>query len=137
MPIDPTSLLNVAAGGALNVKSDAKSSLDKDGFLKLLTEQLKNQDPQSQQDPSQYFNTISQMTMVEQLTNLSSYSEQGLKESKTAYAASMIGRNVTYKQTDGTQVTGLLESVQMGKDGTTVTVAGVAGITVSSILEVA
>ena len=105
MPIDPTALLNVQAGSALNVKSEAKSSLDKDGFLKLLTAQLKNQDPQSQQDPNEYFNTISQMTMVEQLTNLASY--------------------------------GVLESVQMGQDGSTVTVGGISGITVSSILEVA
>ena len=64
MPIDPTAMLNVASGSALNVRSEAKSSLDKDGFLKLLTEQLKNQDPQSQQDPNEYFNTISQMTMA-------------------------------------------------------------------------
>lgn len=137
MPIDPTALLNVQAGSALNVKSDAKSSLDKDGFLKLLTAQLKNQDPQSQQDPNEYFNTISQMTMVEQLTNLASYGEKSLKDGQAAYAASMIGRTVSYKKADGTPASGLLQSVQMGKDGCTVTVGGTAGITVSSILEVA
>jgi flagellar basal-body rod modification protein FlgD len=137
MPIDPTSLLNVAGGRALNPQSDAKATLDKDGFLKLLTEQLKNQDPQSQQDPSQYFSTISQMTMVEQLTNLAGYSEEGLKQQQAANAAAMIGHSVTYKQADGAMVTGLLESVQLGPDATTVTIAGVSGITVTSILEVA
>lgn len=137
MPIDPAALLNIQAGSALNVKSDAKSSLDKDGFLKLLTAQLKNQDPQSQQDPNEYFNTISQMTMVEQLTNLSKYSEQSLKDGQSAYAASMIGRTVSYKKADGSTASGVLESVQMGRDGSTVTVGGTSGITVTSILQVA
>lgn len=137
MPIDPTALLNVTAGSALNVRSEAKSSLDKDGFLKLLTEQLKNQDPQSQQDPNEYFNTISQMTMVEQMTNLAAQSQDGLKQQQSANATAMIGRTVTYRGADGNPASGLLESVQLGPDGTTVTVAGIAGIDPNRITQVA
>jgi len=136
MPIDPTALLNVQAGSALNGKSETKSSLDKDGFLKLLTAQLKNQDPQSQQDPNAYFNTISQMTMVEQLTNLATTSAAGAKQQETANATAMIGHTVSYKNGQGNNVSGVLQSVQLGKDGATVTIDGIAGITASSILEV-
>lgn len=136
MPIDPAALLNVSAGNALNAKSETKSSLDKDGFLKLLTAQLKNQDPQSQQDPNEYFNTISQMTMVEQLTNLAASSATSVKEQQAANATAMIGRTVSYKNGQGANVTGVLQSVQMGKDAATVTIDGIAGVSVSSILEI-
>ena len=51
---------------AYNTSTDDPTSLDKNGFLKMLTAQMANQDPTSGQDPNQYFQTISQMTEVEQ-----------------------------------------------------------------------
>jgi flagellar basal-body rod modification protein FlgD len=105
------------------------SSLDKNGFLKMLTQQMKNQDPTSGQDPNQYFQTISQMTTVEQLTNLATASTAALSRQKDANATQLIGKTVTYPGTDGAPVTGLVESVQLSaKTGPSLTVAGVAGI---------
>ena len=109
-------------------KSDP-SSLDKNGFLKMLTEQMKNQDPTSGQDPNQYFQTISQMTTVEQLTNLATSSTAALSRQKDANATGLIGKSVTYPGQDGTPVTGTVESVQLSaKNGPSLTVAGVAGV---------
>jgi flagellar basal-body rod modification protein FlgD len=105
------------------------SSLDKNGFLKMLTEQMKNQDPTSGQDPNQYFQTISQMTTVEQLTNLATNSTTQLAASKNLNAQAMLGQTVTYAGKDGLPVSGLVESVQMSaKYGPSLTVAGVAGV---------
>jgi flagellar basal-body rod modification protein FlgD len=105
------------------------SSLDKNGFLKMLTEQMRNQDPTSGQDPNQYFQTISQMTSVEQLTNLATASTAALSRQKDTNATQLIGKTVTYPGTDGLPVTGLVESVQLSaKTGPSLTVAGVAGI---------
>jgi flagellar basal-body rod modification protein FlgD len=105
------------------------ASLDKNGFLKMLTEQMKNQDPTSGQDPSQYFQTIAQMTTVEQLTNLATSSTAALSRQKDANATGLIGKTVTYPGSDGTPVSGTVESVQLSaKDGPSLTVAGVAGI---------
>jgi flagellar basal-body rod modification protein FlgD len=107
----------------------ASSSLDKNGFLKMLTQQMKNQDPTSGQDPNQYFQTISQMTTVEQLTNLATASTAALSRQKDTNATQLIGKTVTYPGKDGTAVTGLVESVQLSaKDGPSLTVAGVAGV---------
>jgi flagellar basal-body rod modification protein FlgD len=107
----------------------ASSSLDKNGFLKMLTQQMKNQDPTSGQDPNQYFQTISQMTTVEQLTNLATASTAALSRQKDANATQLIGKTVTYPGKDGTSVTGLVESAQFSaKDGPSLTVAGIAGI---------
>lgn len=135
MPVDAISYLN-AAGLSTEPRGPAKSTLDKDGFLKLLTAQLANQDPQASQDPNQYFQTISQMSVVEQLTNLAATSEQQAKQQQAANAAAMIGRTVRYTTASGEQATGTVESVQIGRDAATVTVGGVAGIPTNMIGEV-
>jgi flagellar basal-body rod modification protein FlgD len=105
------------------------SSLDKNGFLKMLTEQMKNQDPTSGQDPNQYFQTISQMTTVEQLTNLSSASTAALSRQKDSNATQLIGKTVTYPGKDGLPITGVVDSVQLSATkGPSLTVAGTAGV---------
>src|SRR4051794_17242060 len=105
------------------------AALDKNGFLKMLTEQMKNQDPTSGQDPNQYFQTISMMTQVEQLTNLATASTAALSRQRDATATGLIGKTVTYPGTDGLPVSGTVQSVQLSaKDGPSLTVAGVAGI---------
>lgn len=115
----------------------ASSSLDKNGFLKMLTEQMKNQDPTSGQDPNQYFQTISQMTTVEQLTNLATASTATLSRQKDSDATQMLGKTVTYPGSDGVPVSGLVESVQLSaKSGPSLTVAGVAGISPDLITNV-
>jgi flagellar basal-body rod modification protein FlgD len=108
---------------------DPSSSLDKNGFLKMLTEQIKNQDPTSGQDPNQYFQTISQMTTVEQLTNLAQQSTTTLAQTKANSAMSLIGRTVSYVGADGLPVSGVVDGVDLtGKTGPMLSVAGVAGI---------
>jgi flagellar basal-body rod modification protein FlgD len=105
-----------------------KSQLDKNGFLKLLTAQMSNQDPNSSQDPSQYFQTISQMSMVEQLTNLASQSAAQLTQGKVATAQNLLGKTVTYRGTDGLPVSGLVEKVNLAGTTPTITVGGKDGI---------
>jgi flagellar basal-body rod modification protein FlgD len=124
-----SAISNQYVPAAYTTASTPSSSLDKNGFLKMLTEQLKNQDPTSGQDPSQYFQTISQMTMVEQLTNLAQQSGTQLAQTKNSTAQALIGRTVTYLDKDKVPVTGLVDSVDLtGKDGPTLSVGGVAGI---------
>lgn len=125
-----TGITNTYTNPAYNMDDKStSSSLDKNGFLKMLTEQMRNQDPTSGQDPNQYFQTISQMTSVEQLTNLATASTAALSRQKDTNATQLIGKTVTYPGTDGLPVTGLVESVQLSaKTGPSLTVAGVAGI---------
>jgi flagellar basal-body rod modification protein FlgD len=125
-----TAISNQYVSAAYTATSNApSSSLDKNGFLKMLTEQIKNQDPTSGQDPNQYFQTISQMTTVEQLTNLAQQSATQLIQTRNSSAQALIGRTVSYLGTDGTPVTGVVESVELTKkDGPKLSVAGVAGI---------
>jgi flagellar basal-body rod modification protein FlgD len=117
-------------------KSDA-SSLDKNGFLKMLTEQMKNQDPTGGQDPNQYFQTISMMTQVEQLTNLATASTAALSRQKDSNAAGMVGKTVTYLDKDNKSVEGVVDSAQFSAtEGPSLTIAGTAGIDPDTITSV-
>jgi len=76
----------------------AKNSLDKDGFLKLLVAQLKNQDPTGAgQDPNQMIQQLTSFSSLEQaqqtntlLTGLQAQTS-GLFQAQTA---SLVGKNV-------------------------------------------
>ena len=125
-----TGISNTYTDPAYNMTDKTvSSSLDKNGFLRMLTEQMKNQDPTSGQDPNQYFQTISQMTTVEQLTNMAASSTASLSRQRDSNATQMLGKTVTYAGSDGLPINGNVDSVQYSAtDGPSLTVAGVAGI---------
>ena len=119
MPVDPVSSgytpvptpTTAAQTAAQRDANKASDSLDKNGFLKMLTEQIKNQDPSSSQDPTQYFQTISAMTEVEQLLNLAG-------DSSKQNATSMIGKTVSYLLPDGTTSSGVVNGVDFSNSDT-------------------
>jgi flagellar basal-body rod modification protein FlgD len=118
------------------------TSLDKNGFLKMLTAQMSNQDPTSGQDPNQYFQTISMMTQVEQLTNMATSTTALLSRQKDGNAQAMIGHQVSYMKTDAdtgstSTVSGTVQSVQLdATKGPSLTIDGVAGIDPDAVTEI-
>lgn len=135
---DTNSISSLYTSSAYNTTSATpSSSLDKNGFLKMLTEQMKNQDPTSGQDPNQYFQTISQMTTVEQLTNLATASTAALAAQRNTNAEGMIGRTVTYAGSDGQPTSGVVASVQLSSaNGPSLTVGTTTGISPDVITNV-
>jgi flagellar basal-body rod modification protein FlgD len=119
---------------AYNKTNSDPTSLDKNGFLKMLTAQMSNQDPTSGQDPNQYFQTISMMTQVEQMTNMATAQTAALSRQKDTNAQNMLGKQVTYISQDAstgtaTTVTGTVQSVQFDDTkGPSLTVDGVAAV---------
>ena len=87
-----------AATTTATTTATAKNSLDKDGFLKLLVAQLKNQDPTGAgQDPNQMVQQLTSFSSLEQaqqtntlLTGLQAQTS-GLFQAQTA---SLVGKNV-------------------------------------------
>jgi flagellar basal-body rod modification protein FlgD len=114
------------------------ATLDKNGFLKMLTEQIKNQDPSSSQDPNQYFQTISQMTEVEQMTNMAQQSQVQLAQQKASDAMGMIGKTALYIGADGNAVSGTVNGVDLSDPdkGPLLAVDGVTGIDMGAVLAV-
>ena len=132
--INPTDATGNQLSGSTSVTNE-KAMLDKDGFLKLLVAQMQNQDPSNPLDAAQQTEQMASFTMVEQITNMAN------ENAKTA-AIGMIGHSVTYTdpsdKTRSTTLSGTVESVAMGADGTyTLTVSGKSGIDPTSIKSVA
>ena len=118
--------------------SNPKAALDKDGFLKLFVAQLQHQDPSSPMDTNDSMQQMSSFSMVEQITNMASTNTKIAASLNTSSAVGLIGRTVTYIDSSDQLKTGKVEKVATSKDGvSTITVAGLAGVDPSTIIEVA
>jgi flagellar basal-body rod modification protein FlgD len=140
------STINTAATTATDPTSTSTTTpaqvggniLGKDAFLKIMMAQLKNQNPLSSQsqDPTQYINELSQLTTLEQTTNLASESAKAAAEQHTVATLAMLGHTVSYTDKSGSTVSGKVDKVTFTSTGPMLTVAGVAGIDPSTVDEV-
>jgi flagellar basal-body rod modification protein FlgD len=136
---DPlTQALTSATTGSTSSTSRAPSTtLGKDDFLKLLVGQMQHQDPLAPSDDQQWMTQMAQFTEVEQVTNMAASTKQIVDSLNRSGMLSLIGRTVTYTGADGSAVTGLVEQVDMDKDGgATLTVSGKGGIDARSVTQV-
>jgi len=115
-----------------------KTTIDKDGFLRLFVAQMQNQDPTASQDPGESMQQMTQFSMLEQMTNMAAENTKIAQSLTSSNAVGLIGRTVTYIDADKVEQTGKVESVTTGKDGkSSLTVAGKTGIDPTSITQVA
>lgn len=96
--------------------SDSSSYLDFDGYLKLLTAQMSNQDFNNAMSDSEFIQQMASYSMMEAISQLT-------QQNAVTYASSLIGKAVTVS--DGSAPdTGIVESVTMTSDGCKVLVNG-------------
>lgn len=88
------------------IVTSANNGMDKNTFLKILTTELSNQDPDNAKDSTQYVSQMAQFTSLEQMNNLNS--TMSLNS-----ANSLMGANVTVKDLDsnGNAYSGVVKSV--------------------------
>jgi flagellar basal-body rod modification protein FlgD len=98
-------------------------NLDKDAFLRLLVEQLKNQDPMNPQDSSEFIAQLATFSSLEQLTNLNDGVQRMKHCQDMMQASTLIGKQVEIETEDGT-VSGTVEKVVVGSDNVKVFVDG-------------
>lgn len=107
-------------------------TLAKDDFLKVLVAQMQHMDPMAAGDGDNGQQMIGQMTqfsMLEQISNLA-------KASERSSTLALIGRNVTWKGTDGAEIQGLVESVDSNGGKLTLTVNGQQGVDPAAVTAV-
>jgi flagellar basal-body rod modification protein FlgD len=104
-----------------------------DTFLKLLVTNMQHQDPTKPQDTDQYVNQISQMTMVEQMTKLSSASQTTVDQQRIAAVVALLGHTVSYVGADGAPASGVVSKIDVTAAKPTITVGSVTGLDPSSI----
>jgi len=85
-------------------------SLDKDAFLLLFVEQLKNQNPMSPQDSSEFMAQMAQFSMLEQLTNINESILQARLSQSMGGAAALLGKEATVRTVDG-EISGCVEKI--------------------------
>ncbi len=88
-------------------KKEFTSEMDSDAFMKLFLEQLKNQDPMSPMDNTQFMQNTSLMTMVERLTKMQSLMEESNSSLlNLPQYEGLIGKSATYNKVTEDELTG-------------------------------
>ena len=133
MPVNPIDAVNPTAA---EQQTRQQGVLGKDDFLKLLIGQMQNQDPMNPSDPTQQMGEMTQFSILEQITNLGQSQQAAASNEYDQQAVGLIGRTVTYANSDGSTATGLVQQVTFTSDGPTLTVDGVSGITPVTVTDV-
>ena len=140
MAIDPTTTTTATSavtGTSQTAKTAANNILGKDDFLKLMVAQMKNQDPMGPADDKDNIAQMAQFSSLEQITNLANATQELATRMSLTQNVGLLGHDVTYTGTDGAAVTGRVDGLDLGKDGTTtLSVAGTTGIDPTRITSV-
>ncbi|MFC4264666.1 flagellar hook assembly protein FlgD [Arthrobacter cryoconiti] len=92
-----------------------KQSMDSEVFMHLLVTQLRNQDPSSPMDTNQMISQTTQLATMEKLTNMEKTSVENFSLQMRAVAAATLGQTISWKDADGTEHSGVAESVSFAK----------------------
>ena len=96
------------AAASSNNTSSTKTSQDlgKDDFLNLLVTQLKYQDPLSPMEDKEFISQMAQFTSLEQMKNMNN-------SVQITQATSFIGKQVTWADSQGNEMSGVVKSVKI------------------------
>ena len=112
------------------------NGMGKDTFMKLLVAQMSNQNPMEPTDDKEMIAQMTQFSTLEQITNMATESTKSATASQMSQAVNLLGRTVTYLDTDGNKQTGTVDQVSMVNGAPNLTVGGDDGITTSQITQV-
>jgi flagellar basal-body rod modification protein FlgD len=130
-----SSITSTAATSDSSLTQAAGGQLGKDTFLKLLAAQLQHQNPLNPTDDQQFLAQMAQMSEVEQVTNMAKGQQEITRSQQMTEAVSLIGRTVTWLDANGSH-DAVVDSVQAGANGPTVTAGGQSGLRPADLVEV-
>jgi flagellar basal-body rod modification protein FlgD len=112
-----------------STSTSSSSAMTGQMFLQLLVKQLQEQDPSSPMDSNQMISQMSQLSSMEQLTDLNSSitsltttMNASLSLQMRAAAAELVGKQVAYVTSDGTARSGVASAVSYANGTPTVTI---------------
>jgi flagellar basal-body rod modification protein FlgD len=127
MTSTPAVTTPATAGTSLYTSTPARKpsqAFDSEMFLKLLVTQLQNQDPSSPMDSTQMISQTSQLASMEQLTSLNTSTTDAYNLQMRSAAANVLGKTVSWTDSDGAAHTGTASAVSFSGTTPTVTVGG-------------
>lgn len=115
----------IAAATQSNPRSSALAEqADKNGsymqmedFLQLLTSQISNQDPLEPMKDTEFISQMANIASLEQMQQFTKGFESFADSQKDMVAQAYLGRIVSISE-EGSEVSGLVESVEKSEDGT-------------------
>ncbi|MCW6508526.1 flagellar hook assembly protein FlgD [Lichenifustis flavocetrariae] len=110
----PTS--SSSAGSSASSTSSSSPTVDYNSFLQLLIQEMKNQDPTSPTDPTQYMSQLASFSNVEQGVQTNSKLSTLLTTSSLTQAENLIGKTIA--SSSNSSVSGVVQSVALATDGT-------------------
>jgi flagellar basal-body rod modification protein FlgD len=112
------------------------SGLGEGDFLQLMMDQLKNQDPLSPSDPTQYLSELAQFSSLEQQTSIATSSASQATQSSVSSALALLGHSVSYIDSSGAAGTGTVSKVDFTTTSApTLTIGSDTGVALSSVTE--
>lgn len=110
-------IAGAAASGSTGLSSNKFAELDTAEFVRILTEELKNQDPLDPQDTSALMQQISSLRDIESESSLQTALKNLVEQNQVSAASTMIGKVVEGLDTGNTETQGLVTSVRVTSDG--------------------
>src|SRR3954449_6290916 len=97
------------------VSTKKSGDIGKDDFLKLLVGQLQHQDPMQPSDDTQFIGQMAQFSQLEQETNTAQSTSAMAGSLTRSGALTLIGRTVTYTDSNGVEQTGAVSQVDVNE----------------------
>ena len=121
--------------GLMPASTTAATDESKEMFLQLMVAQLRYQDPMNPADSSEFLAQNAQFTALEKMQDVADQTAMVLQATTAFGASSLVGRDVSYTLSDGTQGTGAVHGVSFGAAGPVLDVGGV-DVPLASVLAV-
>ncbi len=142
MPMDVTGIpaTEAVTGGLFGTTgttpaTGTKAGADKEMFLQLLVAQMRYQDPMNPTDSSQFLAQSAQFTALEKMQDVADQTAKLVSAQMAFGASGLVGKQVTWTDTDGATKSGTVNGVTFGVDGPTLS-AGGSTFPVTSLLSV-
>lgn len=113
-PTSPVSIFTPTATPSTTGSSATSATVNYNQFLQLLVAELKNQDPTSPNDPTQYMSQLASFSAVGQQIQTNTTLGAMLTSQSLTQAEKMVGKQVT--SADG-KTTGIINSVSLSNTG--------------------
>ena len=123
-------------GTAGDAASGTSGKADKEMFLQLLVAQMRYQDPMNPTDSSQFLAQSAQFTALEKMQDVADKTAQLFQAQISFGASGLIGKTVTWTDSDGVTQTGSVHGVTFGNDGPVLDVGADDPISIASVLSV-
>ncbi|HEY0331521.1 MAG TPA: flagellar hook assembly protein FlgD [Rhodopseudomonas sp.] len=121
MVVDGVNTTQSTSSTTSDSSSSAAATVGYNDFLQLLIAQMRNQDPTSPTDMSQYMSQFAQLSSVEQAIQTNTKLDTLLSTSALSQAEGLIGRTASFTSEDGESSTGKITAVHIIQGGAVAT----------------